>query len=84
MSPERKLVLYDKKTKQYYDDFSGAENCVQSVRQLLDIPAREIVEVKSDNYEEKYIVYFESPSRNKLLKAGSKLLYQVHFNIVTI
>ena len=34
-------------------------------------------QVKSETYEEKYIIYFESPSRNKLLKAGAKLLYQV-------
>lgn len=77
VSPERKLVLYDKKTEEYYDDFSGAENNSSSVRQLLGIPSREIVEVKSETYEEKYIIYFESPSRNKLLKAGAKLLYQV-------
>ncbi|KAL5259914.1 hypothetical protein ACHWQZ_G010136 [Mnemiopsis leidyi] len=77
VSPERKLVLYDIKKNEFYDDFSGAENCNQSVRQLLNIPSREIVEVKSEQYEDKYIIYFESPSRNKLLKAGAKLLYQV-------
>ena len=47
VSPERKLVLYDKKTHEFYDDFSGAENSAQSVRQLLNIPSREIVEVNS-------------------------------------
>ena len=45
VSPERKLVLFDLKKKEFYDDFSGAENCNQSVRQLLNIPSREIVEV---------------------------------------
>jgi len=77
VSPERKLILYDLKKKEFYDDFSGAENCNQTVRQLLNIPSREIVEVKSEQYDDKYIIYFESPSRNKLLKAGAKLLYQV-------
>ena len=45
VSPERKLVLFDLKKKEFYDDFSGAENCNQPVRQLLNIPSREIVEV---------------------------------------
>jgi hypothetical protein len=45
VSPERKLILYDLKKKEFYDDFSGAENSNQTVRQLLNIPAREIVEV---------------------------------------
>ena len=48
VSPERKLVLYDIKKNEFYDDFSGAENCNQSVRQLLNIPSREIVEVGLD------------------------------------
>lgn len=45
ISPERKLILYDKKEKEFYDDFSGADNCPHSVRSLLDIPTREIAEV---------------------------------------
>ena len=55
VSPERKLILYDLKKKEFFDDFSGAENCSQSVRQLLNIPSREIVEVGFVFY---YIIMF--------------------------
>eukprot|EP00116_Pleurobrachia_bachei_P009817 sb/3470079/ len=45
VSPERKLVLFDIKSNEFIDDFSGAENSTQTVRQILNIPTREIIEV---------------------------------------
>ncbi|XP_048588484.1 uncharacterized protein LOC116619849 isoform X3 [Nematostella vectensis] len=72
----RKLVIKDKKTGIFYDDFSGNSDGKMSVRQMLGIDEVNVEEVNATTYPDLEI-FFESPSRNKTLKAGSLFLYQV-------
>ncbi|KAL9965899.1 hypothetical protein ACROYT_G029757 [Oculina patagonica] len=71
----RKLVLRDKETGEFFDDFSGNTDQKGTVRQMLGLEEEQVVEISGDNA--KYEIYFESSSRNKTLKAGSWFLYQI-------
>ncbi|CAH3191429.1 unnamed protein product [Porites evermanni] len=71
----RKLVLRDKGTGEFFDDFSGNADQKETVRQMLGLEEEQVAEISGDN--SKYEIYFESSSRNKTLKAGSWFLYQI-------
>lgn len=71
----RKLVLRDKETGEFYDDFAGNADQKETVRQMLGLKEEQVVELSGDH--SKYEIYFESSSRNKTLKAGSMFLYQI-------
>jgi ankyrin repeat protein len=74
--PGRRLVVKDTKTDLFYDDFSGVECPKDNIRGMLDLHPTEIVHVACFEYPH-YELYFESTSRNKVLRSGSKFLYQV-------
>ncbi|RMX55734.1 hypothetical protein pdam_00015503 [Pocillopora damicornis] len=71
----RKLVIRDKETGEFFDDFSGNADHKETVRQVLGLEEDQVAEISGDH--EKYEIYFESSSRNKTLKAGSWFLYQI-------
>ncbi|XP_055998277.1 uncharacterized protein LOC125647533 isoform X2 [Ostrea edulis] len=74
-SEGRKLVIRNKETGDYTDDFSGVSKG-PSVKELLKLPDAGVLEIMpGDNPD--YEIYIEAPSRNKQLKAGIKFLYQV-------
>ncbi|CAH1786443.1 unnamed protein product [Owenia fusiformis] len=70
----RRIVLRNKKTGEFLDDFTSKNKV--SVRKLLRLKQYDVVEVNPDHYPE-YEIFFEAPSRNKQLKHGSYFLYQV-------
>lgn len=72
----RKLVIRDKTTGVFHDDFSSGSDHKITVRQMLDLQDDEVVDISSAHYPELEI-FFESSSRNKMLKAGSLFVYQV-------
>ncbi|XP_064395314.1 alpha-latrocrustotoxin-Lt1a-like isoform X2 [Halichondria panicea] len=76
LSVNRRIVLRDTQSGEFFEDFSGSDNTRGTVRDILKLQPFEVVEVNAGIYSN-YEVYFESFSRNKLLKAGSKFLYQV-------
>lgn len=77
----RKVVLRNKQTKEFHDDFSGKRG--PSVRELLKIPTIGLVDIFPNEYPD-YEIFVEAPSRNKQLKAGQLFLYQVfHGNTVS-
>ncbi|CAG2255852.1 unnamed protein product [Mytilus edulis] len=77
----RKVVLRNKRTKDFHDDFSGKRG--PSVRELLKLPSIGLVDVHPNDHPE-YEIYVEASSRNKQLKAGQQFLYQVfHGNTVS-
>ncbi|XP_048405148.1 uncharacterized protein LOC125460951 isoform X2 [Stegostoma tigrinum] len=71
----RKIVLQDKKTKKFVEDFSGYQRNV-SVRRILKLPLTGVVEVNPNAYPD-YHLFFESKTRNKKLKMNMCVLYQV-------
>ncbi|XP_043564823.1 uncharacterized protein LOC122559439 [Chiloscyllium plagiosum] len=71
----RKIVLQDKKTKKFVEDFSGYQINV-SVRRILKLPLTGVVEVNPNAYPD-YHLFFESKTRNKKLKMNMCVLYQV-------
>ncbi|XP_052066322.1 uncharacterized protein LOC127705978 isoform X4 [Mytilus californianus] len=91
----RKVVLRNKRTKEFHDDFSGkrGKNIYRekqddkksgpSVRELLKLPSVGLVDVHPNDHPD-YEIYVEASSRNKQLKAGQQFLYQVfHGNTVS-
>ncbi|XP_065918752.1 ankyrin-1-like [Dysidea avara] len=76
--PERKIVIRDTQTGEFMDDFSASstDRALATCREILGLPANELVEVIPAKYP-RYELYFESASRNKTMKGGSKFLYQV-------
>ncbi|XP_019852908.1 PREDICTED: uncharacterized protein LOC100641129 isoform X2 [Amphimedon queenslandica] len=74
--PTRKLVAYKDATGQFFDDFSGAECPKGSIRGLLGVHLTDNIEIANYDFKD-YTLYFESTSRNRVLKKGSKFLYQV-------
>ena len=78
ISPTRRIVLYDKAEDKFIDDFSGFRDPkLAMTRELLNLPDNEISEICSDDYEDKYEIYFESLTKNRTLKPGHKFLYQL-------
>ncbi|KAL5484044.1 hypothetical protein EMCRGX_G020475 [Ephydatia muelleri] len=74
--PKRRMVVRDKDTGEFYDDFSGSPSCQGSIRHMLGLSPSGVEDVKASDYAQ-FELYFESTSRNKILKAGSCFLYQV-------
>lgn len=72
----RKLVIRDKNTHVFYDDFSGGADQKTTVRQMLGLDEDKVVDITSSEYQG-LDIFFESSSRNKMLKAGSLFVYQV-------
>ncbi|EDV28638.1 uncharacterized protein TRIADDRAFT_51756 [Trichoplax adhaerens] len=72
----RRMILKDKKSGHFYDDFTTRRKNHSDVRSILGLDPYEVVEI-SPNDASNYEVYFESPSRNKMLKVGTKFVYQV-------
>nr|XP_033809212.1 uncharacterized protein LOC117364282 isoform X3 [Geotrypetes seraphini] len=70
----RKIVLLKKETGEFFDDFSGVPS--NAVRNLLNLPTSESIEVDS-NVRVGFQLFFETKSKNKVLKANSLFLYQV-------
>lgn len=75
-TPDRRIVLRDKKSKDFLDDFTGAPGS-KNVRSILGLPVDEMIMLEPEKYHNKYEIYIESMSRNKTLHAGSTFLYQV-------
>ncbi|XP_061182605.1 uncharacterized protein LOC133190936 [Saccostrea echinata] len=71
----RKIVIKNKETGEFTDDFSGV-NKGPSVKELLKLPDAGVIEIMPGDHPE-YEIFLEAPSRNKQLKAGIKFLYQV-------
>ncbi|CAK8680159.1 unnamed protein product [Clavelina lepadiformis] len=74
-TPDRRIVLRVKKTKEFLDDFTGVEGSC-NIRDILEIPRNEVTIVEPAAYP-KYEFYMESMSRNKMLQTRSIFLYQV-------
>lgn len=74
-TPDRRIVLRDKKKKIFLDDFTGAPG-QKNIRDHLGLPRDEVIMLEQEKYPE-YECYIESMSRNKTLHAGSTFLYQV-------
>ncbi|XP_065832832.1 uncharacterized protein [Oscarella lobularis] len=70
----RKVVLRDVNTGEFFDDFSGSV-VKKSVWSMLGAKSFEVLNVS--HFQDKFEIFFESQSRNRMLKAGSKFLYQV-------
>ncbi|XP_063684870.1 uncharacterized protein LOC134819039 [Bolinopsis microptera] len=78
VSPTRRIVLYDKKQDLFIEDFSGFRDPkLPKVRELLMIAENEMSDIFADDYEEEFVVYFESHTRNRTLKPGQEFLYQL-------
>ncbi|XP_077994506.1 uncharacterized protein LOC144448226 [Glandiceps talaboti] len=76
-TPERRIVLKDLETGEYIDDFTQAKGTKKiSIRKILGLPRHDVIDVNPSDYPQ-YEMYFESPSRNKTLRAGSVFMYQV-------
>lgn len=71
----RKIVIKNKDTEEYFDDFSGVSKG-PGVREMLRLPEAGLLEIMPGDHPD-YEIYMEAPSRNKQLKAGAKFLYQV-------
>jgi ankyrin repeat protein len=74
--PNRRLVVQDKKTGEYFEDFSGYDNHRGAVRDMLGLHPYEIVEVNPSQHPD-HLIFLESASRNRMLKANTRFLYQV-------
>lgn len=72
----RKLVIRDKATNVFYDDFSSGVDHKTTVRYMLDLDDDQVADINPSEYPQLEI-FFESSSRNKMLKAGSLFVYQV-------
>ncbi|XP_005093507.2 uncharacterized protein LOC101862335 [Aplysia californica] len=70
----RHLVLRHKDTGEFLDDFTSKNK--PSIKQILGLPKTNAVEINPLHYPQ-YEFYYEAPSRNKHLKAGTVFLYQV-------
>ena len=78
VSPNRRVVLYHKREDNFVDDFSGFRDpSLPTVRELLGIPEDDISEIYAEDYEDDYVIYFESLTRNRTLKPGHHFLYQL-------
>ncbi|XP_067933694.1 uncharacterized protein [Watersipora subatra] len=73
-SEYRKVVLRHKETKEYVDDFTARNK--EPVRKLLGLKLFDVVDINPSDYPH-YDFFFEASSRNKVLKSGSVMLYQV-------
>ncbi|MGH0135074.1 UNVERIFIED_CONTAM: hypothetical protein FKN15_056997 [Acipenser sinensis] len=69
----RRIILQNKETGEYIDDFSGFQPHV-SVRKILSLSATDVIEPR---VYQKYKIFLESDSKNKILKKNSTFLYQV-------
>eukprot|EP00117_Sycon_ciliatum_P022019 scpid18435/ scgid19114/ Ankyrin-2; Ankyrin-B; Brain ankyrin; Non-erythroid ankyrin len=75
--PGRRLVVQDTKTGEFYDNFTGHENSDgRSVYDVLHITAAAVSTVRPDAVEG-CKVFFESKSRNRILREDTLFLYQV-------
>ncbi|XP_013397902.1 uncharacterized protein LOC106164510 [Lingula anatina] len=70
----RKMILRNKETGEYIEDFTAKNK--EPIRKILRLHAYETVEVNPEKYPQ-YDIFFESPSRNKRLEAGTEFLYQI-------
>ncbi|GFO50623.1 ankyrin-3 [Plakobranchus ocellatus] len=70
----RRLVLRHKESGEFLDDFSSKNKV--SIKTILGLPKTDAVEINPMHYPQ-YEFYYEAPSRNKHLKAGTVFLYQV-------
>ncbi|XP_032894096.1 uncharacterized protein LOC116984113 [Amblyraja radiata] len=71
----RKLVLQNKNTKKFTEDFSGCQPNA-SVRKILKLPLSGVIEIDPNAYPD-YNLFFESKTRNKKLKMNMRFLYEV-------
>ncbi|GCB71563.1 hypothetical protein scyTo_0001618 [Scyliorhinus torazame] len=71
----RKIILQDKQTKKFIEDFSGYQPNV-SVRKILKLQLTGTVEIDPNAYPD-YDLFFESKTKNKKLKMSMCVLYQV-------
>ncbi|XP_030845217.1 uncharacterized protein LOC754486 isoform X2 [Strongylocentrotus purpuratus] len=77
VTTDRRIVLKDAETGDFIDDFTHGKGPSKiNVRKILGMSLYEPSELNPSNYPQ-YEIYVESPSKNKLLKAGSIFLYQV-------
>lgn len=72
----RRMVARHKESGEFFDDFTGAIFSKASVREILGLHPTDVVEVTASSYPD-YELFFESSSRNKILKSGDRFLYQV-------
>ncbi|XP_078251107.1 uncharacterized protein LOC144590125 [Rhinoraja longicauda] len=66
----RKLVLQNKNTKKFTEDFSGCQPKA-SVRKILKLPLSGVIEIDPNAYPD-YNLFFESKTRNKKLKMNMR------------
>ncbi|KAK7098620.1 uncharacterized protein [Littorina saxatilis] len=70
----RHVVLRNRDTGEFTDDFTCKGK--PSIQQILGMPDSSAFEINPQQYPQ-YEFYYEAPSRNKQLKAGTVFLYQV-------
>ncbi|XP_076450581.1 uncharacterized protein LOC143286742 [Babylonia areolata] len=70
----RHVVLRHRDTGEFIDDFTSKGK--PSIQQVLGLPNSSAFEINPVNYPQ-FEFYYEAPSRNKQLKAGTVFLYQV-------
>nr|XP_054761378.1 uncharacterized protein LOC129267777 [Lytechinus pictus] len=77
VTTDRRIVLKDAETGDFIDDFTHGKGPSKiNIRRILGVSLYEPFDLVPSNYPQ-YEIYVESPSKNKLLKAGSIFLYQV-------
>ncbi|XP_041471768.1 uncharacterized protein LOC121421175 isoform X1 [Lytechinus variegatus] len=77
VTTDRRIVLKDAETGDFIDDFTHGKGPSRiNIRKILGVSLYEPFDLVPSNYPQ-YEIYVESPSKNKLLKAGSIFLYQV-------
>ncbi|PVD34056.1 hypothetical protein C0Q70_05318 [Pomacea canaliculata] len=70
----RRVIIRCQETGDFIDDFTSKGK--PSIQKVLGLPSSNTVEINPAQYPQ-YEFYFEAPSRNKQLKAGTVFLYQV-------
>ncbi|KAK7491465.1 hypothetical protein BaRGS_00017294 [Batillaria attramentaria] len=70
----RHVVLRHRETGDYIDDFTSKGK--PSIQEVLGMPKSSAFEINPAQYPQ-FEFYYEAPSRNKQLKAGTVFLYQV-------
>ncbi|KAL8614249.1 hypothetical protein ACOMHN_026466 [Nucella lapillus] len=72
----RHVVLRHRETGEFIDDFTSKGK--PSIQHVLGLPSSSAFEINPTNYPQ-YEFYYEAPSRNKQLKAGTVFLYQFYY-----
>ncbi|XP_065056315.1 uncharacterized protein LOC135684610 [Rhopilema esculentum] len=76
ITKDRKIIVKDIETGEYFDDLKTDDKNKVSAREVLGIKKHDVFDLQPSSFPQ-YEIYLDCGSKNKALKKGTKFLYQV-------